>query len=89
MKRFPPPKAGRWRDENGNRTGGKPGWAKLRRQVLERDGYRCTCIDPDTGERCTATAPLEVHHIFPGTEQIVPLTELATVCRKHNPRGSY
>ena len=89
MRRYPPPKASRWRDENGNRTGGKPGWARLRKQALDRDGHQCTRIDPAIGQRCTATTRLEVHHLYPGTEQIVPLEQLATVCHDHNPRGAY
>lgn len=31
-------------------------WDKLRRAVLERDGYRCVAIRADTGKRCNAYA---------------------------------
>ncbi len=89
MRRYPAPKASRWRDAAGNRTGGQPGWARLRKQALERDGHQCTAIDPSTGARCLVTSPLEVHHLYPGDQQLVPLEHLTTVCRRHNPRGDY
>jgi hypothetical protein len=37
------------------------GWAALRRQILERDGYRCTWPMP-SGTRCPAAAT-DVDHI--------------------------
>ena len=44
VRRYPPPKATRWRDVAPGgmgtvRTGGKPGWARLRKQALDRDGH--------------------------------------------------
>ena len=41
------------------------------------------------GRRCEGTKLLEVHHIYDGDADVllVPDEELATVCRKHNPRG--
>lgn len=37
-------------------------WGAIRRRVLERAGYRCEHIDPDTGVRCRARAN-QVDHI--------------------------
>lgn len=37
----------------------------MRAAVLERDGYRCTWVDPKTGERCTATEDLRCCHVIP------------------------
>jgi hypothetical protein len=34
---------------------------KVRRQVLERDGFRCTYTTPD-GQRCECTRFLQIHH---------------------------
>ena len=40
-------------------------------------------------QRCERTKLLEVHHLDDGNADVllVPDSELATVCRKHNPRG--
>lgn len=38
-----------------------PGWARTRRIVLERDGYRCQWVRADTGLRCGLPAH-EVDH---------------------------
>jgi hypothetical protein len=81
MRRYPPPKPSRWRDvapggQGTVRTGGKPGWAKLRKQTLDRDGHQRTFVSRD-GVRCTTTQNLHVHHLNPGTELIVPLEQLA------------
>jgi hypothetical protein len=89
MRRYPPPTPSRWRDvapggQGTVRTGGKPGWAKLRKQRLELDGHRCAAIV--NGVRCTRTTGLQVHHLNPGSEQIVPVSELVTVCRLHHPK---
>ena len=35
------------------------------REVVERDGGRCTYVSPDTGRRCAETANLEIHHLVP------------------------
>lgn len=37
----------------------------FRQAVLARDGYRCTAIDDDTGERCDATEDLRACHLKP------------------------
>lgn len=37
-------------------------WALARRRRKRIDGFRCTFVDPATGERCTASYGLEVHH---------------------------
>ncbi len=83
MRRFPPPRASRWRDAQGQRTGGQPGWAKLRKQALERDGGQCVYVNRD-GIRCGVTTNLQIHHLAAGTEQVVPLAEVVTLCRTHH-----
>jgi len=56
----------------------------VRREVLKRDGYRCTETGPD-GERCPCTERLEMDHRDPakltGTSTVEDLT---TKCRVHN-----
>ena len=56
----------------------------VRREVLKRDGYRCTETGPD-GERCPCTKRLEMDHRDPakltGTSTADDLT---TKCRVHN-----
>lgn len=36
--------------------------ARFRRLVLSRDGYRCTFVDPSTGERCPEIEDLRACH---------------------------
>ena len=62
-------------------------WARLRAQVLERDGHRCTAVID--GARCTATSAvvtLEVHHLDGHADApwIVPPDRLVTVCPRHH-----
>jgi 5-methylcytosine-specific restriction endonuclease McrA len=60
-------------------TGMPRGWAKIRKQILERDGHRCVvCGEP----------AVEVDHIKPrihggGSDP----SNLRSVCEQHNPRG--
>lgn len=58
--------------------------AQVRRQVLARDGLRCTHIDPQ-GRRCGEVAMLELHHLTPfargGTHDP---SNLAVRCAAHN-----
>lgn len=81
-------------------NGGTRAWRKLRAQVLERDGGRCThAVDVDgnvrllQGEktpagwrRCDKTARLEVHHSKPGPSIDADLEDLYTVCKPHHPK---
>ena len=53
----------------GSRTG-TAAWQRLRRKVLDRDGWRC--------RKCSRPGALEVHHTQPGNDD--PDT-LLTVCR--------
>ena len=39
--------------------------AGVRRQVWQRDGGRCSYIDPQTGRRCNSTHLIEIDHIVP------------------------
>jgi hypothetical protein len=78
-------------------NGSTRAWRKLRAQVVERDGGRCThTVDadgvaaflqgPDGDEgRCDKTARLEVHHSKPGAAIDAELGDLFTVCRAHHP----
>ncbi len=86
MRRYPPRGASPW-EKDGRKTGSTRAWRAQRARILERDGHRCTFIAAD-GVRCTTTAPLEVHHLYPGPALNVPDNHLATVCRRHNPRGA-
>ena len=35
------------------------------RQVWQRDGGRCSYVDPQTGRRCNSTHLIEIDHIVP------------------------
>ena len=50
-------------------------WARVRRRVLDRDGYRCRA--------CNRQGRLEVHHVIPLEKGGAPLAEsnLLTLCR--------
>ena len=39
--------------------------AGVRRQVWQRDGGRCSYVDPQTGRRCHSTHLIEIDHIVP------------------------
>ena len=39
--------------------------AGVRRQVWQRDGRRCSYVDPQTGRRCNSTHLIEIDHIVP------------------------
>ena len=53
-------------------------WAKLRREALERDGWRCQ------GQDCGKAGRLEVHHVVPlehgGTNDLGNLITLCVDC---------
>ena len=58
--------------------------APVRRQVIERDGLRCTHADPH-GKRCTETWFLELHHLEPfGMGGSPTLANLTVRCQAHN-----
>lgn len=57
-----------------------PRWPEIRRAVLERDGWRCTHVDP-AGGRCTAPAT-DVDHINPGDNHAP--ANLRSLCRAHH-----
>jgi len=58
--------------------------AWVRREVLERDGHRCTYVSPD-GKRCESTRQLELHHRDGAlvTGSSTP-EELEVHCKPHN-----
>ena len=56
----------------------------VRRQVLKRDGYRCTFV-AENGARCACTTRLEMDHLEPAAETGSSRVEdLTTRCRSHN-----
>jgi hypothetical protein len=56
----------------------------VRREVLRRDGYRCTFVS-ETGERCPCTTRLEMDHIDPAKETGSSRAgDLTTRCHTHN-----
>src|SRR6059058_3356155 len=75
-------------------------WRKLRAEVLERDGNRCThVVDADGNEkfvrgdktpagwtRCDKTTRLEVNHTKPGPAIDADLEDLHAVCKPHRPK---
>ncbi len=58
--------------------------AGLKRQVLARDGGRCTFVS-DTGHRCESREALEIDHVIPVAKGGAPtLANLRLLCRTHN-----
>ncbi len=58
--------------------------APIRREVLERDGGRCSYVD-ERGERCCETHYLELHHLRPFAKGGGHLTSNLTLrCAAHN-----
>ncbi len=60
-----------------------PNWARLRRQIPERDGWRCTAVDH--GVRCMAPAN-QVDHVQPGDNHSPG--NLTALCAWHHARKS-
>ena len=63
--------------------------AKIRHEVMLRDGGRCTSISD--GKRCESTRFIDLHHIVPvyegGTNEVSNLTLLCSQCHRlhHEP----
>jgi hypothetical protein len=58
--------------------------AAVKRAAWERDGGRCAYVG-DTGQRCTATAFLEFHHVIPYARGGPPTVEnIRLLCQAHN-----
>lgn len=55
-------------------------WASIRREVLRRDGNRCTWREH--GDRCATTTGLEVDHIRRGDDHSP--ANLRTLCSLHH-----
>lgn len=67
-----------------NRTSPLPrNWKELRRFVLKRDGYQCTAIRGDTGQRCTERAT-DVDHV--GDDADHSPKNLTSLCAHHHRR---
>ena len=47
------------------RASGRSIPAAMRRQVWQRDGSRCSYVDPQTGRRCNSRHLIEIDHILP------------------------
>ncbi|PZG20612.1 HNH endonuclease [Nonomuraea aridisoli] len=62
-----------------------PNWPDIRRAVLRRDGYQCTHIRADTGNRCGERAT-DVDHL--GDRDDHRLQNLAAKCAGHHRRKS-
>jgi hypothetical protein len=59
--------------------------ARVRRAVCERDGERCTFVDPATGRRCSERRFLEFEHIEPyALGGPATADNLTLVCGAHN-----
>jgi 5-methylcytosine-specific restriction endonuclease McrA len=58
--------------------------AAVKREVVERDGHRCTFVS-ETGHRCEATSGLEFDHIRPfAMGGVTSAANLRLCCRDHN-----
>ena len=76
------------------RVSGRAIPAAVKRQVWQRDGGRCSYVDPETGRRCNSRHLIEIDHILPyalggGADP----ENLRLVCRvhhrhRHAPHGS-
>jgi hypothetical protein len=59
--------------------------ARVRREVVDRDGLRCAYVDPATGRRCSERSLLELHHhepfAFGGDHSAA---QISVYCRVHN-----
>lgn len=62
-----------------------PDWEWRRGKTFERDGYRCTAIDPNTGERCPERATDCDHK---GNRLDHSLENLTSLCSWHHDRKS-
>ena len=67
------------------RASGRSIPAAVRRQVWQRDGSRCSYVDPQTGRRCNSRHRIEMDHILPyalggGADP----ENLRLVCRAHH-----
>jgi hypothetical protein len=58
-------------------------WKRVRDSARRRDGQRCTHVDGRTGERCTTTSGLSVHHVTKGGDMLA-LENLTTRCSAHH-----
>ena len=64
-------------------------WARVRREALDRDGWRCQeGLNPQFKPSCGKAGRLEVHHIKPLEHGGKPfeLDNLRTLCREHHIR---
>ena len=68
--------------------------AAVKRQVWQRDGGRCSYVDPETGRRCNSRHLIEIDHILPyAMGGSADPENLRLVCRvhhrhRHAPHGS-
>ena len=72
------------RKSRGSKKGSRHIPAKIRKEVLERDGHKCTYIS-ETGKACGCKWDLELDHVIPfadGGEHTAD--NLRVLCRAHN-----
>jgi 5-methylcytosine-specific restriction endonuclease McrA len=63
---------------------------RVREEVFERDGHRCTYVDPLTQRRCEATYYLQPHHLHAYAKGGSNEPEnLGTLCSAHNQYEAY
>lgn len=72
-----------WGSKSGRLRSLPRGWHRIRRVVLERDGFRCCWVRGDTGLMCGAFAT-DVDHI--GDDSDHSLGNLQSLCRFHHAR---
>ena len=70
--------SGQWRSST-RRARLPKDWRRIRRQVFERDGWRCTVISD--GARCIEFAT-DVDHVVPGDDH--HLSNLRASCARHH-----
>ncbi|MEI8165505.1 MAG: hypothetical protein WCG26_03965 [Chloroflexales bacterium] len=58
-------------------------WAELRRRALARATGRCEWVTR-TGNRCTCTKRLEVHHLHYRSFGHEALTDVQVLCQRHH-----
>ena len=68
-----------WGSSSGRTVPLPPNWEALRREQLERDGYQCRYVSPDTGQRCTARAT-DVDHAGDAEDH----ADLRSLCSWHH-----
>lgn len=83
----PKPKHGQHHDEELRKFRASGAWARVRAEILERDGYRCVVCEARKEPRRYNPRRLSVHHIVPLAEDMSRAEDpdnLVTVCDRHH-----